>query len=276
MLSSAFALKNISGRPILEQNNKRTGSFPVGTDDFLFVKLTRDELDDAQMVWWLLTAYFPLLDIAPRGTRAELVLAMRLLVCHLRECNCMPPSIDPAWGYYRRRCTDVAHQRMCCIIENSTSGHAHHPDSHEWGDAPAIQYRYVLAHFTPLMDKLSDNASNTARRRQEDYDLLEVCRVWGLDKDNKTSKISNDDDGINQNSVRPRRRRRGSRKKSSDTTDNNNNNQLDNNKYTDTAAKTEEPRRMLGTFRTGSRRWWGASWPLSSSKQTWFVKRAAS
>ena len=248
MLSSAFAVKNISGRPILEQSSsKRAGSFPTGTDDFAMVNFTRDELDDAQMVWWLLTAYFPHLGIAPRGTRSELVLAMRLLVCHLRECGGMPPAIDPAWGYYRRRCTDIAYQRMGDLIDGLTSGQAHHPESHEWGDAPDIRHRYLLAHLTPLLEKLSDDATVKAQRRQEDYDLLEACHAWGIDDCN--------------NNVSHRRRRRSALKYA-------NAEDLITNDET-----KEDPIHMLGTFRRGgSRRWWGASWPVGSSHM-WFFQQ---
>ena len=232
--SSVFLKKSISGRSIL--NQRGNGSFVFDARDFEFVDLTHDETEDIQMVWWLVTAYFPHLNQVPRGTRLEMILAMRLLVCHLKECAGVSPSIESTWSYHRKHCIEIAFQRMCDIIDNGahSGSRQYHPDAHEWDGTAAMRYRYVLVHLTALMQKMTDEAvllkQNAFLHNQKNGGGIAMMAAAENIIDNTITTDDDDNDANNNNN---------------DANNNNNDNNNDNTAFGNNAYYKKKPKRII-------------------------------
>ena len=241
--------RQIMGRAAAELSTARGGSdvFPISTVDFESVRFTSEEAEDAQMVWWLVLAYFPCLDIKPHGTRAEMILAVRLLVCHLRICSGMPPAIDPAWAYHKRRCIGVAFHRLCNILDTKMGGHQHHPGSNEWGDATTLLHWNVLVHLSPMMQKLSHAATGLSGADLQPVattanDSLLLAAAAAAAAPAAAAAAAPAAAAPAAAAAAP------------------------------AAAAPAAARRMLGTFREEGQRWWTATWP--SNRRWFFTKKA--
>jgi hypothetical protein len=267
--SSVFAKRSISGRCIL--NQRGNGSFVFDMNDFEFAYLTHDDTEDVQMVWWLITAYFPLLNQVPRGTRFEIILAMRLLVSHLKDCAGAPPSIENTWSHHRKLCVDIAFQRLCAIIDvQSHAGSHHNPDAHEWDGAAALGYRHILVHLNAVMQKMTDESVLLKRKLESDQvttttDANEKGTEYTTTNNNTIHKkmpkniISVFNQPVAADSTMPTDRKTNVSISNGSSSPNNNNNNT---------------RLFLGAFRGDSKRWWSSSWPTGPNR--WFFKRNTS
>jgi hypothetical protein len=174
----------------------RTGLFPTDASDFEFAKLTLSESDDAKMIWWLFMAYFHRYEMLPVGTRSEVVLATLLLANHFRYHGWGGPKFNQQWSLHRRQCTEIAYARICDIDKLAPPNTLeHHPDSHEWGDAEAAaRYTHLMSYLTPMLHKLSDEASFRARRVAFQHNHSDHAQHDNVQRDNVYPRGTPDDE----------------------------------------------------------------------------------